>query len=181
LIHVKKVVAGDLSMRLGHGKALRMTGGLLIGGVATGFLLAMTVPTTMKQNVSDSWRELVREPVSTYEPLAFAAAPEDLTPVFWQSASDEYANGPDPWVDPAADLAQNDYAPMAEALPGELLEAREGSVTVELVETDEAAYSADAAQAAAADVQTVESAGVQAAAPAPAAPLIDPEAAAAVS
>lgn len=164
-------------MRLKHGKAVRMTGGLLVGGVATGFLLAMTVPTAMKQNVGDSWRDLVREPISTSEPLAFAAAPEDLTPVFWQSPSDEYAAVPDPLVDPALQYVADEPATMAEALPAELLEARDGSVTVEFVETDEAASSADAAQAAAADVQTVESAAV--AEPAPA--LIEPEAVSAVS
>lgn len=168
-------------MRLRHGKAVRMTGGLLVGGVATGFLLAMTVPTTMKQHVGDGWRDLVREPVSTYEPLAFASAPEDLTPVFWQNASDEYAAGPDPWVDPALQFAADEPAPLAEALPAELLQAGDGSVTVELVETDDAASSADAAQAAAADVRTVESAVVDAPAPAPSPPFIEPEAVTAVS
>lgn len=169
-------------MRLKHGKAVRMIGGLLVGGVATGFLMAMTIPTAMKQQVGDGWRDLVREPISMHEPLAFAAAPEDLTPVFWQSASDEYAAaGADPWVDPALQYVADEPARMAEALPAELLEARQGSVTVELVETDEAASSADAAQAAAADVQTVESAAAANPAPAPAAPLIEPEAVTAVS
>jgi hypothetical protein len=158
-----------------------MTGGLLLGGVATGFLMAMTIPTAMKQNVGDSWRELVREPISTYEPLAFAAAPEDLTPVFWQSASDEYAASPDPWVDPALQYVADEPAMMAEALPAELLEGRQASVTVEMVEIDEAASSADAAQAAAADVQTVESATIANPAPVPAAPLIEPEAVSTVS
>jgi hypothetical protein len=169
-------------MRFRHGKAARTAGGLLIGGVATGFLLAMTVPTTMKQQVGDGWRDLVHKPVSSYEPLAFSAAPEDLTPVFWQSASDEYATGPDRWVDPTLQFAADDPTPIGEALPAELLETREGGVTVEFVETDEAASSADAAQAAAADVQTVESSVAQAPAPAPAAPpLIEPEAVSAVS
>lgn len=139
-----------------RGKAIRTVGGLLMGGVATGFLLAMTVPTTMKQNAGDSWRELVREPTSQYEPVTFAAAPEDLTPVYWQSASAEYP-APSTWSDPVYDAALADPAP-AEALPAELLETRDGSVTVELVQTDAAAFSAQAAQAAAADVQTVESA-----------------------
>ncbi len=166
-------------MQLTHSKAVRMASGLLVGGVATGFLLAMTVPTTMKQSVGDSWRELVREPVSTYEPLSFAAAPEDLTPVFWQSATAEYPAGPDPWADPTLELAQADPTPIAEQLPADILESREGGVTVELVQTDEAAFSAQAAEAAAADVQTVETAAIEAPEPAP--PLIEPRAVTAAS
>lgn len=157
-----------------HGRAIRTVGGLLVGGVATGFLLAMTVPTTMKQHADDSWRELVRKPISDYEPVTFAAAPEDLTPVYWQSASQEYP-APDSFVDPVFDAAQAE--PAIEPLPAELLESREGSVTVELVQTDQAAFSAQAAQAAAVDVRMVESAVAPGEEPAP----IVPEAAAAAS
>jgi hypothetical protein len=175
------LMAGDPIMRRRQSKAVKTAGGLLVGGVATGFLLAMTVPTTMRQHAGDSWRELVRDPVSTYEPVTFAAAPEDLTPVYWQPASAEYPAGPDPYAHMDLDVTPAEPALLSEQLPDEILQTREGGVTVQLVHTDEAAFSAQAAQAAAADVRTVETTAIEAPAPAPAPPLIEPQAVATAS
>jgi hypothetical protein len=157
-------------MQSRRSKTVRMASALLVGGVATGFLLAMTVPTTMRAHAGDSWRELMREPASSSDPVAFAAAPEDLTPVYWQAASADYPTGPDPWRDPSLDWPQEDAAALAEPLPAELLETRDNGVTVELVEVDDAASTAQAAHAAALDVRTIESAVVEEATPPPVAP-----------
>lgn len=165
-------------MQSRQNKAIRVASALLVGGVATGFLLAMAVPTTMREHAGADWRELVREPTSPYDPVSFAAAPEDLTPVYWQAASAEYSVEPDPWRDPSLDWQQEEPAPLAEALPAELLEPQSGGVTVELVQVDDAAAStAEAAQAAAADVRKVESAIADEAS----APLIAPQAVTAAS
>lgn len=145
-------------MRLKATKTIRTAGGLLVGGAATGFLLAMTVPTTMKSHPGETWRPQPREVTSAYDPaIRYEAMGEDLTPVYWQPAWAEYpAPRTDHWSDAGADTP--DYTPSYELLPAELMEERDGGgVTVEYVQLDSAASSADAARAAAADVQTVES------------------------
>jgi len=148
-------------MRLKDTKAIRMAGGLLLGGVATGFLMAMTVPTTMKGHRNEGWPHQSHEVTSAYDPeIRYEAAGEDLTPVYWQPAWAEY---PVPEPDRLSEAADTtDYAPSYELLPAELMEDRGGGTTVEYVRLDSAAASADAAQAAAADVKTVESSIVDA-------------------
>ncbi|MBB4857494.1 hypothetical protein HNO88_000801 [Novosphingobium chloroacetimidivorans] len=148
-------------------KALKYSGGILGGGLLAGALMALATPTTMTQK-ADSLRDLlgVREASADATPvLAFEAPPEDLTPVSWQTAQQEYA-----YAGSDATMAEPDYGadlldsstPLpgeAEALPPELLEQREQPTTVVLARVgDDAADSAQAARDAAADVRVAESA-----------------------
>jgi hypothetical protein len=145
--------------------AMRLGGLMLVGGLLTGGLMAMTTPTQMKRQ-SDNWREMigVREPSVSDATIPIYAPPEDLTPVQWQTASQEnpYAPSPEQWVDMTTDLmpdAVDDYVPQPaiETLPDEIMDARVTPADAAAPQ-DKAAAWADAAQAAAADVHSVESA-----------------------
>lgn len=78
-------------MTPGNAKAIRISGAVLVGGLATGMLLAMAMPTEMKRK-SETWRDLLglQRTVSDDDMVPVYAPPEDLTPVQWQSAADEY-------------------------------------------------------------------------------------------
>lgn len=143
--------------------AVRLGGLMLVGGLVTGGLLAMTTPTHMKRD-PENWRKAigVREIMPDEATIPVYAPPEDLTPVHWQSASEEnpYAPAPGQWVDTTSDLmpdAADDTDPQlaAEPLPEEIMNAR-GS-RYDAAPDDAAAASAEAAQAAAADVHSSES------------------------
>ena len=149
--------------------AFRLGGLMLAGGLLTGGLLAMTTPTQMKRE-ANNWREAIgaREPAVGDSTIPIYAPPEDLTPVQWQSASQEYPYAPTsaPWVDTMTDLMPDaaddtDLPLAAEALPDEIMVARgsRGHLPPQNdAPQDDAAVSADAARATAADVQSVESA-----------------------
>lgn len=135
---------------------------MLVGGLMTGGLMAMTTPTQMKREATN-WRQAigVREIAASESTIPIYAPPEDLTPVHWQPAADEYAYAPnpEPWVDTISDLmpdaVDEDGHIGAERLPAEIMAARVPDPEPE----DAAATSAQAAQAAASDVHAEQSVG----------------------
>lgn len=146
-------------------RALKASGGILGGGLVAGMLMALATPTSMTQK-AQSFRDLIgaREAAAETTPvLAFEAPPEDLTPVSWQTAQQEYPA--DSYVTPVSDydgdlLGSSTPLPgEAEALPAELLEGREPQGTVVLASVGDAASDiAQAARDAASDVRAAESA-----------------------
>ncbi|VWX52808.1 hypothetical protein [Novosphingobium sp. 9U] len=146
-------------------KALRLTGGIMGGGLVAGMLMALAIPTTMAHK-GETLRDLIGVPdaqADTTPVLAFEAPPEDLTPVNWQTAQQEYPSEAyvTPVADYGADLLDNS-APLpgeGEPLPPESLDAPERPSTVILASVGDAADdSAQAARDAAADVRHAESA-----------------------
>ncbi len=157
----------------------KLIGGVVLGGLAAGFLTAMAVPTTMQQK-ADDWRTLigVKEVKADEMPaIAFEAPPQDLTPVNWMTAQQEYPQ-PIPATyspnsatlyDSSADLDLGDDGAIApaEPLPTALIAARDTDRKIVIYDSDDAAAaSANAASEAAADVRTIESAVAEPAAPA---------------
>lgn len=168
--------------RTAKAKAIKGAGAVLVGGLAMGLVMAMTVPTHMKRQ-TETWRDVlgIRE-VATAEPtISLEAPPEDLTPVRWAPASAEYPSAApqDHWTDVSADAMPDlseapELAP--EPLPAEILASRTpDSRATEDDANDAAADAADAAQAAATDVRAVENTAVEPAA-APAGPPAQPAA-----
>lgn len=151
--------------KTGKQQALRLGGGILGGGLVAGMLMALATPTTMTRKV-ESLRDLIGvsdAQADTTPVIAFEAPPEDLTPVSWQTAQQEYPA--DAYVTPVADYGADlldSAAPLpgeAEALPPELLESREETQTVVLASVGDAASdSAQAARDAATDVRVAETA-----------------------
>lgn len=147
--------------------AARFAGTALIGGIAAGALMALAVPTTMKNQAGEGWRDLIREPEIArdgWDAIPFEAGPQDLTPVSWASASQEYsATWSQTWVEPepASDVYAlqddgGDVALVAEPLPAELLAASTEGPEAPSEQADAAADAADAAREAAADVRAVQ-------------------------
>ena len=142
--------------------ASKLMGLMLVGGFITGGVMAMTTPTQMKREVTN-WRQAigVRDIAVSETTIPIYAPPQDLTPVHWLPAADEYtyAPAPEPWVDTTSDLmpdAIDDTAGqvVSEQLPAEILAGRTSDPAVE----DAAGTSAQAAQAAASHVRSVQSA-----------------------
>lgn len=134
---------------------IRIAGGVLVGGLVTGVLLATAMPTQMKHK-AETWRDVigVREITPGDSSIPVYAPPQDLTPVQWQTAAQEYplpadqgtalaSLYPDAEIDDQADTS---YEP----LPSELTQANDTDLASV---DDDAAASAQAASAAAADVQ----------------------------
>jgi hypothetical protein len=164
-------------------KAIKAAGGVLVGGLAMGVLMALTVPTHMKRE-TETWRDVlgIREVAAAEPTISFEAPPQDLTPVHWAPASAEYPSAvpQDHWTDVSADAMPDisgapELAP--EPLPAEILESRNSDNRVTEDDVDDAAgNSADAAQAAASDVLAVENTAVEPAAATAAAPSAPPPA-----
>jgi hypothetical protein len=147
--------------------AATMAAVVLVGGLVAGGLVAMTTPTHMAQQ-GETWRDMigVRKVAVEDGTIPVYAAPEDLSPVQWQTAAQEYPAVPPPnqWVDVSADAmpeaipdSGDDYRQQdaVEALPTELMQARTSGTDLAALD-DSAASSAEAARAAAADVRAQE-------------------------
>jgi len=164
-------------MHIFKSTAARITGLALIGGLATGGLLALSTPTHM-QREGDTWREMigVRDVAVQDSAVPVYAPPEDLTPVHWQSAADEYpagpavdwsASGPDYQTANYSAADYQDDASIDTDTPA--LIAVNASGPAPAVRDDDAAASADAALAAAQDVRAQENAAADPQTSAPAA------------
>ena len=135
---------------------IRIASGVLVGGVVTGMLLAMAVPTQLKRK-TENWRELigVREVSTNESAIPTYAPPQDLTPVEWQTAGQEYP--PSYYQESALDAIYPDadfgYQPLTEpeALPPELMRTQDTGLAAT---NDDAASAAAAAKAAAGRVRT---------------------------
>lgn len=142
----------------------KLAGFTLVGGVCAGALMALAIPTTMKQ-VPGEWRQMIgaREASASEDDagIVFEAPPEDLTPVHWATAAQEYpAAGDTSWLyTPVAPVDELSEAQLDAILPDDLDQpAREQPVSVTAIADDDAASSAQAASEAAADVRAMESA-----------------------
>lgn len=148
-------------------KALKFTGGILGGGLFAGMLMALATPTTMTQK-AESLRDLIGVPdaeADTTPVLAFEAPPEDLTPVSWQTAQQEYSSytADQAYIAPVSD---DDLLDSSVPLPNEAeappSETGDRPRTVVLASVGDAASDwAEAARDAATDVRTAESAATQ--------------------
>jgi hypothetical protein len=144
-------------MNRGKVKAAQLAGLVLVTGLTAGGMLAMATPTRPVEE-GRNWREAIglREVSAEDTAVPMFAPPEDLTPVHWQAAADEYAlaatpdQGSDVSRDPSADDTSNyQPEPAIEALPSELLEGRGDDATVAAHADDAAGTSAQAARTAA--------------------------------
>lgn len=146
-------------MKLGDSKGIRFLGMTVVGGFVAGSLMALAVPTTQRQEGQD-WRKLVGLSDRIEDPspaLTFEGPPEDLVPVQWMTAQQEYPSAmrDDPYVLPPVDA--DTYAAydsdVPEPLPAALLDRQD----VAVISDDEAGNAAEAARDAASDVRVVES------------------------
>lgn len=156
-------------MHIYKSNAARITGVALIAGLAAGGLLAISTPTHMRRE-GDSWREMigVRDVAVQDAAVPVYAPPEDLTPVHWQSAAEEYLAAPAvDWWSSASDDQSTDAI---EPLPADLADARVSEPEPAALRDDEAAATAEAALAAAQDVRAQENAATDPQASAPATP-----------
>jgi hypothetical protein len=142
-------------MTFANARTIRIAGGVLVGGLVTGMLLAMAMPTQMSRK-AETWRDLIglREVTAGDAAIPVYAPPQDLTPVHWQTAAEEYPALPKEEtaldaIYPGSDAGYQADLPY-EPLPPELTETNDTSLAVA---DDEAAASAQAASAAADDVQ----------------------------
>jgi len=177
-------------MNLAKSKATTMAAVVLITGVAAGGILAMATPTRMSHE-GESWRDMigVRKVAVEDSGIPIYTPPQDLTPVSWQTAAQEYPAVPtqadqgieDHWADVSNDVmpdvipdSDDSYQPAAvnEALPDEIMQSRAAKPDLARLD-DAAAASADAARAAAADVRKQENAAVGPAASDTAAESVD--------
>jgi hypothetical protein len=139
--------------------AMKLMGLMLVGGFMTGGLMAMTTPTQMKREVGN-WRQAigVREVTASEPTIPVYSPPEDLTPVHWLPAAEEYAYTPtpEPRVDTTTDLmpdaVDDDGHATLEMLPPEILAGRTTGPA-----KDETITTVNAARSTADDAQTVES------------------------
>lgn len=154
-------------------KTAKVAGAVVGGGLVLGALVALSVPTTMKP-AGENWRQLIgihEAPNDSSSLIAFEAPPEDLAPVRWETAGQEYPASTVPqdnWLEPAS---YQDFQP-AEELPQQPIDSRDLDDNPAVFDiSDDAASSARAASEAAAEVRAMETVadapdGAQAAPPA---------------
>lgn len=139
-------------------RTIGISGAVLVGGLVTGMLLAAAMPTDMKRK-AENWREVigVREVAVEDATLPVYAPPQDLTPVHWQTAADEYPSTGAQDAALASIYADADDAYLADTTNEAIPVDREQSSDIDLAaSSDDAAASAEAASAAAAEVQLRE-------------------------
>jgi hypothetical protein len=144
-------------------KTAKLAGLVIFGGLGAGLMLSMAVPTAMKFPVEKERESFGRldAPVIGDTPVMFEAPPEDLQPVRWQSAADEYAYAgampePDTYmsIEPLADYDDEPGEEYASTEAAEPERAEAQPATLDL--GDAAASAAQAASEAAADVRAME-------------------------
>lgn len=144
-------------------RTAKLAGLVVVGGLAAGLMLSVAVPTTMKRP-PESESEAVGmfdASVAQDTEVMFEAPPQDLEPVRWQPAGQEYgypAAMPTGEtyvpIEPAADYGE---APLDEFVSDEPAEADIPEASPASLDFgDAAASAAQAASEAAADVRAVE-------------------------
>ncbi|MEW9856168.1 hypothetical protein [Novosphingobium sp. M1R2S20] len=161
-------------MKRAKASGATLAGGILGGGVLAGLMLSLAVPTTMKRQAGEGWRDLI--PAASVsveeEPSMYwmEAPPQDIQPISW--LPDESWNSPqwadDDWPpyvdDPVYDQPYGegelthadlmvDTRPRAEPIAVGLTPTITGE-SARPSAADAAAAAAEAARMAAADVRT---------------------------